>query len=60
MGKLIENILINVFALSYFEELDEDNMQKLNLKPTPINEPIRKKTYIPKKKNRFALQKNKY
>ena len=39
------------------EELDEDNMQKLNLKPTPITEPIRKKTYIPKKKNRFALQK---
>ena len=39
------------------DELDEDNMQKLNLKPTPINEPIRKKTNIPKKKNRFALQK---
>ena len=39
------------------DELDEDNMQKLNLKPTPISEPIRKKTNIPKKKNRFALQK---
>ena len=39
------------------EELDEDNMQKLNLKPTPINEPIRKKTLGPNKKNRFALQK---
>ena len=39
------------------DELDEDNMQKLNLKPTPINEPIRKKTTVPKKKNRFALQK---
>ncbi len=32
-------------------------MQKINLKPKPINEPIRKKTYMPKKKNRFALQK---
>ena len=39
------------------EELDEDNMQKLNLKPTPINEPIKKKENLPKKKNRFALQK---
>ena len=39
------------------DELDEDNMQKLNLKPTPINEPIKKKENLPKKKNRFALQK---
>ena len=30
-------------------------MKKLNLKTTPKNEPIRKKTYIAKKKNRFAL-----
>jgi hypothetical protein len=32
-------------------------MQKLDLKPTEIAEPIRKKAYAPKKKNRFALQK---
>ena len=57
-GKTKENInkKINNF-FDDIEELDEDNMQKLNLKPTPINEPIRKKTYMPKKKNRFALQK---
>ena len=51
VGKKINNFFDDI------EELDEDNMQKLNLKPTPINEPIRKKTYVPKKKNRFALQK---
>jgi hypothetical protein len=51
IGKKINNFFDDI------EELDEDNMQKLNLKPTPINEPIRKKTYVPKKKNRFALQK---
>ena len=51
VGKKINNFFDDI------EELDEDNMQKLNLKPTPINEPIRKKTYMPKKKNRFALQK---
>ena len=39
------------------DELDEDNMQKLSLKPTPINEPIKKKDNLPKKKNKFALQK---
>ena len=50
-GKKINNFFDGI------EELDEDNMQKLNLKPTPINEPIKKKTYAPKKKNRFALQK---
>ena len=50
-GKKINNFFDDI------EELDEDDMQKLNLKPTPINEPIRKKTYVPKKKNRFALQK---
>ena len=32
------------------DELDEDNMQKLNLKPTPINEPKKKKENLPKKK----------
>ena len=52
IGKKINNFFDDI------EELDEDNMQKLELKPTPINEPIRKKTYIPgKKKNKFALQK---
>ena len=51
IGKKINNFFDDI------EELDEDNMQKLNLEPTPIAEPIRKKTYIPKKKNRFALQK---
>ena len=51
IGKKINNFFDDI------EELDEDNMQKLNLKPTPINEPIRKRTYMPKKKNRFALQK---
>ena len=51
IGQKINNFFDDI------EELDEDNMQKLNLKPTPINEPIKKKTYIPKKKNRFALQK---
>ena len=50
-GKKINNFFDDI------EELDEDDMQKLNLKPTPINEPIRKKTYVPKKKNRFTLQK---
>ena len=50
-GKKINNFFDDI------EELDEDDMQKLNLKPTPISEPIRKKTYVPKKKNRFALQK---
>ena len=39
------------------DELDEDNMQKLSLKPTPINEPIKKKDNLPKKKNKFTLQK---
>ena len=38
------------------DELDEDKMQKLNLRPSPINPPI-KKSNITKKKNRFALQK---
>ena len=51
IGKKLNNFFDDI------EELDEDNMQKLNLKPTPINEPIRKKTYMPKNKNRFALQK---
>ena len=51
VGKKINNFFDDI------EELDEDNMQKLDLKPTPIGEPIRKKTYAPKKKNRFALQK---
>ena len=51
VGKKINNFFDDI------EELDEDDMQKLNLKPTPISEPIRKKTYVPKKKNRFALQK---
>ena len=51
IGKKLNNFFDDI------EELDEDNMQKLNLKPTPINEPIRKKTYLPKNKNRFALQK---
>ena len=51
IGKKINNFFDDI------EELDEDDMQKLNLKPTPINEPIRKKTYAAKKKNRFALQK---
>ena len=32
-------------------------MQKLSLKPTPINEPIKKKDNLPKKKNKFTLQK---
>ena len=39
------------------EDLDEDDMQKLELKPTPINDPPRKKTFVPKKKNKYALQK---
>ena len=39
------------------EDLDEDDMQKLELKPTPINDPPRKKTFAPKKKNKYALQK---
>ena len=52
IGKKINNFFDDI------EELDEDNMQKLELKPTPINEPIRKKTLMPtKKKNKFALQK---
>ena len=52
IGKKINNFFDDI------EELDEDNMQKLELKPTPINEPTRKKTYMPtKKKNKFALQK---
>ena len=52
IGKKINNFFDDI------EELDEDNMQKLELKPTPINEPIRKKTLVPaKKKNKFALQK---
>ena len=52
IGKKINNFFDDI------EELDEDNMQKLELKPTPINEPIRKKTIMPtKKKNKFALQK---
>jgi len=52
IGKKINNFFEDI------EELDEDNMQKLDLKPTPINEPIRKKTLMPvKKKNKFALQK---
>ena len=54
-GKNVEKKINNFF--DDIEEMDEDNMQKLNLKPTPINEPIRKKTYVQKKKNRFALQK---
>ena len=37
------------------DELDEDKMQKLNLKPSPINANIKKSNI--KKKNRFALQK---
>ena len=51
----IEKKINNFF--NDIDELDEDNMQKLNLKPTPINEPIKKKENLPKKKNRFALQK---
>ena len=52
IGKKINNFFGDI------EELDEDNMQKLELKPTPINEPTRKKTLMPvKKKNKFALQK---
>ena len=51
----LENKINNFF--DDIEELDEDKMQKLDLKPTEIAEPIRKKTYAPKKKNRFALQK---
>ena len=52
IGKKINNFFDDI------EELDEDNMQKLELKPTPINEHIRKKTLMPvKKKNKFALQK---
>ena len=52
IGKKINNFFDDI------EELDEDNMQKLELKPTPINEPLRKKTLMPvKKKNKFALQK---
>ena len=52
IGKKINNFFDDI------EELDEDNMQKLELKPTPINEPLRKKTLVPaKKKNKFALQK---
>ena len=52
IGKKINNFFDDI------EELDEDNMQKLELKPTPINEPVRKKTLVqPKKKNKFALQK---
>jgi len=52
IGKKINNFFDDI------EELDEDNMQKLELKPTPINEPTRKKTLMPvKKKNKFALQK---
>jgi len=54
-GKNADKKINNFF--DDIEEMDEDNMQKLNLKPTPINEPIRKKTYVQKKKNRFALQK---
>jgi len=54
-GKNVDKKINNFF--DDIEEMDEDNMQKLNLKPTPINEPIRKKTYVQKKKNRFALQK---
>ena len=54
-GKNADKKINNFF--DDIEEMDEDNMQKLNLKPTPINEPIRKKTYDQKKKNRFALQK---
>jgi hypothetical protein len=52
VGKKINNFFEDI------EELDEDDMQKLNLKPTPISEYIRNKNYVPKKKNRFALQKN--
>ena len=57
-GKKDENLekKINNF-FDDIEELDEDKMQKLDLKPTEIVEPIRKRTYAPKKKNRFALQK---
>ena len=50
-GKKINNFFDDM------DELDEDKMQKLDLKPTQISEPIRKKTFAPKKKNRFALQK---
>ena len=38
IGKKINNFFDDI------EELDEDNMQKLELKPTPINEPTSKKT----------------
>ena len=55
-GRRNVNKKINNF-FDDINELDEDNMQVLNLKPSPINEPIRKQAIIPKKKNRFALQK---
>ena len=51
IGKKINNFFDDI------EELDEDDVQKLYLKPAPINEPAKKKNYLPKKKNRFALQK---
>ena len=52
--KILKKKINNFF--DDIDELDEDKMQKLNLKPSPINANI-KKTNITKKKNRFALQK---
>ena len=52
IGKKINNFFDDI------EELDEDNMQKLELKPTPINEPIRKKTLMLfRKKQKLIEQK---
>jgi kinesin family protein 2/24 len=52
IGKKINNFFDDI------QELDEDDTQKLNLKPTPINDNIKKGAiYTQKKKNRFALQK---
>ena len=56
--KNVEDKKLNNF-FDDIDDLDEDNMQKLNLKPTPINEPRPKKqqNFAPKKKNKYALQK---
>ena len=45
---------------NFFEDIDnlnEDNMQKLNLKPTPIYQPNKRITF--EKRKKYALQKKK-
>ena len=56
--KNVEDKKLNNF-FDDVDDLDEDDMQKLNLKPTPINDPPPKKqqNFAPKKKNKYALQK---